>query len=62
MKTKLKAYMDTVFADAERRAPYNQQVRDLKEEMLQNLYDRYDDLLATGNTVGGLQCRRGWRG
>lgn len=50
MKTKLKAYMDTVFADAERRAPYNQQVRDLKEEMLQNLYDRYDDLLATGKT------------
>ena len=50
MKTKLKAYMDTVFADAERRAPYNQQVRDLKEEMLQNLYDRYDDLLAAGKT------------
>ncbi|MBQ3507059.1 MAG: hypothetical protein IJA91_00800 [Clostridia bacterium] len=50
MKTKLKEYIDTIFVDAECRAPYNQKVRDLKEEMLQNLYDRYDDLLAAGKT------------
>ncbi len=50
MKTKLKEYIDTIFADAERRAPYNQRVRELKEEMLQNLNDRYDDLVAKGKT------------
>ena len=46
MRNKLKEYIDTIFADAERRAPQNRQVSELKEEMLQNLYDRYDDLLA----------------
>lgn len=50
MKAKLKEYIDTIFADAERRAPHNQRVRELKEEMLQNLNDRYDDLLAKGKT------------
>ena len=50
MKTKLKEYLDAVFADAERRAPYNEKLRELKEEMLCNLYDRYDDLLAEGRT------------
>ena len=50
MKSKLKEYIDTIFADAERRAPYNQRVRELKEEMLQNLNDRYDDLIAKGKT------------
>ena len=34
MKVKLREYIDTIFADAERRAPYNQRVRELKEEML----------------------------
>lgn len=50
MKTKLKEFIDTVFADAEKRAPHNTQVRELKEEMLQNLYDRYDDLVAEGRS------------
>lgn len=50
MKTKLREYIDTIFADAERRAPYNERVRELKEEMLQNLNDRYDDLIAKGKT------------
>ncbi len=50
MKAKLKEYIDTIFADAERRAPENQRVREFKEELLQNLNDRYDDLLARGKT------------
>ena len=53
MKTKLKDYIDTVFADAERRAPYDGAIRELKEEMLQNLYDRYDDLVASGKSPAG---------
>lgn len=50
MKHKLREYIDTIFADAEGRAPYNERLRELKEEMLQNLYDRYDDLIAKGKT------------
>ena len=50
MKHKLREYIDTIFADAEGRAPYNERLRELKEEMLQNLCDRYDDLLAKGKT------------
>ena len=50
MKSKLKEYIDTIFADAERRAPRNEKVRELKEEMLQNLMDRYDDLVAAGKS------------
>ena len=50
MKVKLREYIDTIFADAERRAPYNQRVRELKEEMLQNLNDRYDDLVSKGKS------------
>ena len=50
MKSKLKEYIDTIFADAERRAPDNSRVRELKEEMLLNLNDRYDDLIAKGKS------------
>ena len=50
MKGKLKEYIDTVFADAERRAPDHLRVRELKEEILQNIYDRYDDQIALGRT------------
>ena len=50
MKDKLKEFMDTVFADAERRAPGNRRLQELKEEMLRNLCDRYDDLVANGKT------------
>lgn len=50
MKNKLKEYIDIVFADTERRAPGNRQVADLKEELLQNLYEKYDDLIAKGKT------------
>ena len=50
MKNKLKEFMDTVFADAEARAPRNRRLQELKEEMLRNLYDRYDDLVADGKS------------
>ena len=50
MKDKLKEFMDTVFADAEERAPHNRRLQELKEEMLRNLCDRYDDLVANGKT------------
>ncbi len=50
MKHKLKEYIDTIFADAEARTPGNRDLRELKEEMLQNLYEKYDDLLAAGRT------------
>ncbi len=50
MKPKLKEYIDTIFADAERRAPNSARLAELKEEMLRNLYDKYDDLIAAGRT------------
>ena len=50
MKQKLREYIDLVFADAEKRAPGNQRVADLKEEILQNLYEKYDDLIANGKS------------
>lgn len=52
MKQKLKEYIDNVFADTERRAPRNVRVAELKEELLNNLYEKYDDLLAAGKTPG----------
>ena len=33
MKHKLREYIDTIFADAEGRAPYNERLRELKEEI-----------------------------
>ncbi len=50
MKHKLKEYIDTVFADAERRSPRNERIAELKEEILCNLEDKYDDLIASGRT------------
>lgn len=50
MKAKLHEYIDTIFADAERRAPHSKQLAELKEEMFQNLNDKYDDLIASGKT------------
>ena len=48
MKTKLKDYIDLIFADA----PKCSKTTDLKEEMYQNLCDRYDDLIAEGKSEG----------
>lgn len=50
MKEKLREYINTIFADAERRAPHSKRVAELKEEMLQNLFEKYDDLIAAGKT------------
>lgn len=50
MKTKIKEYLDTVFADAECRASDPARLRELKEEMLGDLYDKYDHMIAGGKT------------
>ena len=46
MKGKLKEYIDSVFADA----PDCCRVRELKEEMLGNLLEKYDDLMREGRS------------
>lgn len=50
MREKLKEYMNVIFADAERRAPQSEELGELKEEMAQNLCEKYDDLLAAGKS------------
>ena len=44
MYDRLRNYLDQLFADA----PQNERTYDLKEEMLQNLIDKYEDLLDAG--------------
>lgn len=46
MKNKLKEYIDSIFADA----PDCQRVRELKEEMLGNISEKYDDLIREGKS------------
>ena len=46
MKTKLREYIDMIFADA----PDSARVRDLKEEMYANVCDKYDDLISEGKS------------
>ncbi|MBQ8409543.1 MAG: DUF4097 family beta strand repeat protein [Clostridia bacterium] len=46
MKEKLKEYIDSIFADA----PDCRRIRELKEEMLGNISEKYDDLLREGKT------------
>lgn len=46
MQDRLRSYMDELFADA----PQTSRVVELKEEILQNLTDKYNDLLAEGKT------------
>ncbi len=50
MKHKLKEYIEAVFADAQARSPQNKRLAELKEEMLCNLEEKYDDLIAAGRT------------
>ncbi len=50
MKAKIKEYLDAVFADAERRASDPSRVRELKEEMLGDLYDKYDHMIENGKS------------
>ena len=46
MYERLRTYMDDLFSEA----PNTRKTAELKEEMLQNLYDKYQDLLAEGKT------------
>ncbi len=46
MKEKLRDYIETIFADA----PDTLEIRELKEEMLSHLLDRYDDLVHSGKS------------
>lgn len=46
MKEKLRDYIESVFSDA----PDCEKTRELKEEMYQNLCDKYDDLLRDGRS------------
>lgn len=56
MKQKLKEYMDVLFADAEKKAPGEPRLAELKEEMLRDLYDKYDDLVASGRSPEKAYC------
>ena len=44
MKEKLRSYLEGLFADA----PKTRKAEELKEELLSNLYEKYDDLIASG--------------
>lgn len=46
MRDKLRGYVESLFLDA----PHTKKTVELKEEILQNLYDKYDDLMAEGKT------------
>lgn len=46
MEEKLKDYMEKLFRDV----PDTEQAREIKEEILQNITDKYHDLLAEGKT------------
>ncbi|PKM63331.1 MAG: hypothetical protein CVU97_00725 [Firmicutes bacterium HGW-Firmicutes-21] len=46
MNEKLRAYIESLFKDA----PKNKKTVELKEEMIQNLIDKYNDLLAEGKS------------
>ena len=50
MKAKIKEYLDAVFADAEHRASDPSRMRELKEEMLGDLYDKYDHMIGNGKS------------
>lgn len=47
MKDKLRNFIESLFEDA----PKNKQTIELKEEMLQNLIDKYNDLVDSGKVV-----------
>lgn len=50
MKDRLNAYIQGLFADAERRSPANGRLAELKEELLLNTEEKYDHLVSTGKT------------
>lgn len=50
MKDRLDAYIQGLFAEAERRSPANRRLAELKEELLLNTREKYDDLVAMGKS------------
>lgn len=50
MKERLNGYIQGLFADAEKRSPGNLRLAELKEELILNTYEKYDDLIAMGKT------------
>ncbi len=50
MKDRLNAYIQGLFAEAERRSPSNERLTELKEELILNTCEKYDDLLAKDKT------------
>lgn len=46
MRDRLRGYVESLFIDA----PRTKKTVELKEEILQNLYDKYDDLIREGKT------------
>lgn len=46
MKEQIREYINTVFADA----PAKEETEELKEQMISDVFDRYDDLIASGKT------------
>lgn len=46
MKEKLREYINTIFADA----PHSREIDELREEMLSDICEKYDDLVASGKS------------
>ena len=46
MQERLRKYVDSLFKDV----PLTKSIVELKEEMIQNLYEKYQDLLKSGKT------------
>ena len=50
MKDRLNGYIQGLFAEAERRSPANLRLAELKEELILNTCEKYDDLIAAGRS------------
>ena len=50
MKDRLNGYIQGLFAEADRRSPANLRLAELKEELILNTCEKYDDLIAAGRS------------
>ena len=50
MKDRLNGYIQGLFAEAERRSPANLRLAELKEELILNTCEKYDDLITAGRS------------
>ena len=50
MKDRLNGYIQGLFAEAERRSPANLRLAELKEELILNTCEKYDDLITAGSS------------